>query len=455
MWPEPSPRATFAERRAALDRLLPGPKVLLSGLPRPRNFRNNPYPFRAESHFLYLIGESLVGAALLVDGDRTALYVEEPPPGDALWHGPRPSSRELGEELGLPVHRLSDLAAGEGVATLPPQDEESAVLLSELLDRDVTPASGDEVEGRDAALADAMIALRLRHDAAAVTQLRYAARVAELAHAAGRAAVRPGRREAEIRAEMEREIVAAGCGLPYTPIVTIRGEVLHAVGHSGKLRPGDLLLADVGAETPEGFASDVTRTWPVAGRFTSVQRDVYEVVLAASDAALAAVRPGARFLEVHREAGRALLRGLIDLGLFRGDVEDLLQRGAAALFFPHGVGHLLGLDVHDLEDLGDRAGYAPGRPRLGGPGDRHLRLDRDLEPGMCVTIEPGFYRIPAVLEDPEALGDLEGALDRRCLRSLESVRGIRIEDDVLVTNDGSEVLTRAIPRAVADVERAG
>jgi Xaa-Pro aminopeptidase len=156
------------------------------------------------------------------------------------------------------------------------------------------------------------------------------------------------------------------------------------------------------------------------------------------------VRPGADFREVHRIAARALLEGLVSVGVFRGNVDDLYERGAAGLFFPHGVGHLLGLDVHDMEDLGDRAGYAAGRSRASSRGERYLRLDRDLAANMVVTIEPGFYRIRELLEDPEELGDLADALNLDALARFEDVRGIRIEDDVLVTETGSEVLTSAL-----------
>jgi Xaa-Pro aminopeptidase len=236
--------------------------------------------------------------------------------------------------------------------------------------------------------------------------------------------------------------------------VTVHGEVLHDESHDRELLAGDLLLADVGSETPEGWAADVTRTWPVTGRFTEPQRAIYDVVLRAQSAAIAAVRPGVRYLDVHRVAGRTLLAGLIELGILRGDLDDLYARGAHALFFPHGIGHLLGLDVHDMEDLGDRAGYQAERKRSENFGDRYLRLDRDLEPGMLVTIEPGFYRIPYLLERPEEVLDVEDALDRKELERYAGVRGIRIEDDVLVTADGCEVLTAAIPKQADAVERA-
>ena len=158
-------------------------------------------------------------------------------------------------------------------------------------------------------------------------------------------------------------------------------------------------------------------------------------------------------MEVHRAAGRRLLAGLLELGILRGGLDELYARGAAALFFPHGVGHLLGLDVHDMEDLGDRAGYAPGRSRSSAPGDRYLRLDRELLPGMLVTIEPGFYQIPRLLSDPAELGDLRDAIVWNVLEQFADVRGIRIEDDVLITDSGYEVLTESIPKQPDAVEQ--
>ena len=453
MWPEPSPRSAFTRRRQRLDALLPGPKLLPAGLPRPRNFAHNPYPFRAESHFLYLVGRGIEGALLLVDGDRTTLYMEPPHPDDALWFGPKPGLDELARDLDVRVKPLADFVAPDDVALLPPQDAETAFMIADLVGRDVEASGGDSVTGRDAALADAMIELRLRHDDAAVAQLRQAAAVTAEAHREGRDASVPGRREAVVRAAMERAIVERGMTTAYGSIVTVHGEILHATDYHRDLRDGDLLLADVGAETPEGFAGDVTRVWPVSGRFSPTQRVVYDAVLAAQQAAVAMVRPGVRYRDVHHAAGLALTRALVDIGLFTGDPDDLYRRGAASLFFPHGIGHLLGLDVHDMEDLGDRAGYSRGRQRAASRGDRYLRLDRDLEPGMCVTIEPGFYRIPGLLADPEALGDLKGALRTTTLEQLSDVRGIRIEDDVLVTAEGAEVLTGSIPKRAEDVER--
>jgi Xaa-Pro aminopeptidase len=454
MLPPVSVPSAFAARRNRLSARFGGPVLLVSGLSRPRNFAGNRYPFRAESHFLYFLGRAIEGAALLLAPGRATLFAPPPDPEAELWAGRQPGLDELARELAIEVRPIDELKVPEFLATLPAQDAESATWQSELVGRDVIHGSGFELEGLDRDLGEAVIEIRLEHDAAAVAQLRFAARVAERAHRAGMRATRPGMHEFGVRAPMEAAIVGSGCVCSYNSIVTVHGEVLHNERHDGLLADEDLLLADVGAETPEGWASDVTRVWPARGEFSSTQRAVYEVVLASQLAAIAAVKPGVRYLDVHRAAGLEMLRGLIELGIFRGDLEDLYARGAGALFFPHGIGHLLGLDVHDMEDLGDRAGYAPGRVRSTSAGDRYLRLDRDLRAGMCVTIEPGFYQIPALLSNASEMAGIESALDRQCLAQFADVRGIRIEDDVLVTSNGSEVLTSAIPKTIVEVEAA-
>jgi Xaa-Pro aminopeptidase len=454
MWPEPSTTEAFVARRQRLLSRFTRPVVFAAGHERPRNFPHNLYPFRAESHFLYFVGRALAGAVLQFADGRATLYAPAPDPEEALWTGPRPSLSELGEQLGLDVRPVDELSAGPEMATLPPQDLDTAAWLAEVLGRDLEAGGGDSVSGVDRELAELMVELRLVHDQSAIRQLEQAAQITVRAHRAGMAATRPGLREAAVRAQMEAEIIAAGMTTSYNSIVSVHGEVLHNQRHENEISAGDLLLADVGAETPEGWAGDVTRTWPVSGKFSSTQRAIYEVVLASQAAAIAAVGPSVRYLDVHRAAGRQMVEGLVLLGLLRGDPAELYERGAAGLFFPHGVGHLLGLDVHDMEDLGDLAGYAPNRQRPSSRGDRYLRLDRDLSPGMAVTIEPGFYRITQLLDDPREVGDLEDALVRTELARYTDVRGIRIEDDVLVTADGARVLTAALAKTVADVEAA-
>ncbi len=419
-----------------------------------RNYPAATYPFRAASHFLYLVGLPIADAMALLDGDRCTLFLSAPAPDEALWHGPMPGLRQIAEWTGcevMPLERLGDAIGGRVVATLPAPDAASRSLQTALLGREVQPGRLDDLDAR---LADAIIALRLVHDEKAQDGLRRAAEATTAAHHAGMAATRPGILEAELRAHMEAELLKRNMTTAYGSIVTVHGEVLHNEAHHHVLQDGDLVLADVGAETADGWAGDVTRTWPVNGKLSPTQREMYQVVLAAQREAIQAVRPGVRYLDVHLTAARELTRGLVDLGVLRGDVEELVADGVHALLFPHGVGHLLGLDVHDMEDLGDRAGYAPGRERSTQFGLANLRLDRDLVPGMAVTIEPGIYRVPAILGEPRLVQLAGDRLDRARLARFHDVRGIRIEDDVLVTESGAEVLTADIPKDPDDVERS-
>jgi len=447
------PQAALARRREALMAAVPAETVLLPcGQPRPRNYAATTFPFRPHSHFLYFFGWGPPGAmGLLADG-RATLYLPQPDRDDALWSGPQPSFAELAAATGVPVTALDALPAalaGRAVATLPAPDADTRRQQSALLGRPIEVRAFSE---RDALVADAVIALRLRHDEAAVRELERAAEVTAHAHAAGMRATRPGVRESVVRAAMEAELTARGCGTAYGSIVTVHGEILHNETHANVLAAGDLLLCDVGAESPGGWAGDVTRTWPVDGRYTDAQADVYDVVLQAQRAAIAAARPGARYRDLHLLAMETLARGLGQLGLLRGDAHERAHDGTAALFFPHGVGHLLGLDVHDMEDLGDRAGYAPGRRRASEPGLRYLRLDRDLQEGMAVTIEPGIYFVPAILDDPETKRLAGDRVDWSRVEKYRHLRGIRIEDDILVTNSGARVLTAEIPKDRFSIE---
>ncbi len=447
-------RRAHVERRSRLAHALRCPAILFAGVSQPRNYAANAHAFRATSHFLYFAGRPLEGAVLVVHPDgRAAVLRPRPPEDDELWHGPTPSNDALSAALGCEVRYLEDLAdfvRPEACCTLPAIDPITRATQSRLLGRPVEPRV---LEGADAALADAVISLRLSHDEDAVRELRLAARATARAHLAGMRATRPGLREWHVRAAMIGALAQENAGVSYEPIVTVHGEVLHNHHYDHALEPHDLVLADVGAETAGGWAGDVTRTWPVSGRFSGTQRALYEVVLESQRRAIGKVRPGVRYREVHHEASLAIAEGLSTLGILRGaSPEVLVEEGAHALFFPHGVGHLLGLDVHDMEDLGDRAGYAPGRTRSAQFGLSYLRLDRDLTPGMAVTIEPGYYRVPAILER-EALRPLvERFVDRDVLGRFADVRGIRIEDDVLVTSEGAEVLTAEIPKSVDEVE---
>ena len=310
--------------------------------PCPRNFSANLLPFRASSHFLYFAGYALANAAILLDAGRLTLFMDEEPPAAALWHGPACSRQDWAETIGADAQfPLTALAArSRGGATIPVQDPTTRAHQTQILGRTLPPPNA--LQNQDLQLAQAIVALRLQHDPAAIAQLRTAAEITVSAHLAGMAATATAPTEAAVRAAMESVFLAQDLTTAYASIVTVQGEVLHNTHYHHVLQPGDLLLADVGAELQGGWAADVTRTWPVSGVFSGPQRDLYDVVLAAHDAAIAAIAPGVEFREIHLLAATVLATGLVELGILQGQPENLVARDAHALFFPHGVGHLPG-----------------------------------------------------------------------------------------------------------------
>jgi Xaa-Pro aminopeptidase len=444
---------TLKHRRQQLAQLIDRPIVLWSGSHSSRNFPANTFPFRASSHFLYFAGLPLENAAIRLEAGKLTLFVDEASPANALWYGASPTRADLAATIAADAaYPLSELTMHlEGAATIAVQDPLTRQEQSHWLNRAIAPAKSPQ--GEDLDLTQAIIQLRLTHDASGLAEIRKAAAVTVKAHQAGMSATSNAKLEAEIRGAMEQVIIAHDMTCAYSSIVTVHGEVLHNDRYHHPVRSGDLLLADVGAETSTGWASDVTRTWPVSGKFSPTQRDLYEVVLAAHDVCIAKVCPGVEYRDIHLLACQTLAQGLVDLGILKGQPADLVEMDAHALFFPHGVGHLLGLDVHDMEDLGDLAGYKTGRTRSQRFGLGYLRLDRPLKAGMVVTIEPGFYQVPAILQDPNHRETYQQVVNWDRLADFNDVRGIRIEDDILVTEAGSEVLTADLPTQVKAIEQ--
>jgi Xaa-Pro aminopeptidase/Xaa-Pro dipeptidase len=379
--------------------------------------------------------------------------MDEASPASALWHGEMAKREEIAQTIGadaaFPLSELPSRATG--AATVAVQNATTCLQQAQILNRPVPPA--DACTGIDQELVKAIASLRLYHDAGALSMLRQAAAVSVEAHKEGMKATPTAKVEAAVRGAMEGLIIAHNMTCAYSSIVTVHGEVLHNEQYHHPLQPGDILLADVGAETVAGWAADITRTWPVTGKFSSTQRDLYDVVLAAHDTCIDKIRPGIEYRDIHLLAASVIAQGLVDLGILRGQVSDLVEMDAHALFFPHGVGHLLGMDVHDMEDFGDLAGYEEGRVRSDRFGLSYLRLNRPLKAGMLVTIEPGFYQVPAILNDPCLRSKYQEVVDWERLTQFADVRGIRIEDDVLVTEEGSDVLTAALPTDADTVEQ--
>ncbi|MCS6960601.1 MAG: aminopeptidase P family protein [Pseudanabaenaceae cyanobacterium SKYGB_i_bin29] len=431
--------AVLGERRRKLVELVGDSPVLLwSGVRQPRNFPANTYPFRASSHFLYFAGLNLENAVLALEPGRTTLFWDEPPPSYALWHGDTPKGEELAAQIGAdayyPKAKLSEYAHSVTVPVLSVLAEQREIL--------GTPPQ------LDSRLALAIVACRLTQDEIALQEIRRSAQVTIAAHLAGMDATPRSQTCAQVRGAIEGVIIAHNCSPAYNSIVTTQGQVLHSETYTHPLQSGDLLLVDVGAEVPRGWATDVTRTYPVSGKFSPTQKAIYEIVLQAQLAAIAMVRPGVEYQDVHLTACLVLTEGLVELGILRGKPSELVAKHIHSAFFPHGVGHLLGLDVHDMEDLGDIAGYAPGRERSTAPGWKYLRLHRPLQAGMVVTIEPGFYQVPHILQDPL----YHPFINWERLAEFRDVKGIRIEDDVLVTPNGYEVLTQELPKTIGDLE---
>ena len=440
-------------RRERLSQLVDFPVILWSGRSSARNFPANTYPFRASSHFLYFAGSPLENAAIRLEQGKLTLFMDDASSASALWHGELPSRNAIADQIGAdaahPLNQLQTMV--RDCATVLVQDPATRLEQAQMLNREITIAP--HAEGIDLVLVNAIATLRMSHDAAAIAELRQAATVSIQAHQAGMAATRTAKTEAEVRAAIERVIMANNMTTAYTSIVTVHGEVLHNNHYHHALQSGDLLLVDAGAETAAGWAADITRTWAVSGKFSPTQRAIYEVVLLAHDLCIATMKPGIEYEAIHLTAARVIAEGLVDLGILRGNPTDLVEIDAHALFFPHGIGHLLGLDVHDMEDFGDLAGYAEGRARSDRFGLGYLRLNRPLQAGMLVTIEPGFYQVPAILNDRDRREKYRDVVNWDRLAEFSDVRGIRIEDDVLITAAGTDVLTAALPTSIEAIEQ--
>lgn len=454
-------KATRIDRRMKLRALVDGGALLLLGQEdTPKNYLANPYPFRQDSHFLYYVGTDLPGfAALLMPDGEEWLFGAPEDPDDLIWHGPHPVLEDHAAEAGI-AHTQSYATLGDRLAQLrdkgvrvhylPPYRADRAQRLSELLG---VPLA-DVTAGVSGAFVEAVVSQRSIKTDAEVAEIEEALGISEQMYEAATALIAPGRKEHEIAGAMQGVALSHDRGQSFNPIVSIRGEVLHNVSYRNTLRDGDLLLVDSGTESPHHYASDITRTFPVSGSFTPKQRAVYEVVLASQLAAIEAASPKRTNKELHLIAARTIASGLKDIGLMKGDVDDAVAAGAHALYYVHGLGHMMGLDVHDMEDLGDAVGYPKGQARSSQFGMMFLRLAKPLAAGFVITVEPGVYFIPALMDRWRDQGLHKDFLVYDAMDEYRDFGGVRIEDDLLITETGSRVLGPPIPKAVDEVEAA-
>jgi Xaa-Pro aminopeptidase len=332
----------------------------------------------------------------------------------------------------------------------PPYRAENATKLEELLDIPTNKLK----ENVSVELIKAIVEQRSVKSAAEVQEVEKALDISHEMYTLVMQMTKPGIYEREIVGKIEGAVGSYGAYISFPIILSIHGETLHNHHHGNQLKEHNLLVTDSGAESPQHYASDITRTFPVGGRFTPEQKDIYQVVLNSQLAAIDAVKPGKLHKEVHLLTAAVIAQGLKDIGLMKGDIAAAVKEGAHALFFPHGLGHMLGLDVHDMEDLGENyVGYDETVERSKQFGLAYLRMAKALKPGYVITSEPGIYFIPALIDQWKAEKKFEQFIDYTKVEKFKGFGGIRIEDDVLVTDNGHRVLGKPIPKTVEEIEK--
>ena len=427
----------------------------------PINAPDNCHFFRQDSSFLYFWGIDLpnLAAAIDVEADTETLFGDDPSLDDIIWSGSQPSlperCRGIGVDRSASPNQLfavvaKAIKARRPVHFLPPYRMDQTMQLADLCSMDPAAVAGST----STTLIRSVVRQRSGKSEAELAQIEAALVINAAMQTTAMRMAAPGRYEREVVGAIEGLAYAqSGRKPPFRTIFSIHGQTLHNHCHDNLMQAGRLAICDCGAESPMGYASDTTRTIPVGGRFTSRQKEIYEIVLGMQADALAAMKPGIPFKEVHQIAARRLSSDLKDLGLMRGNVDRAVQTGAYALFFPHGLGHMLGLDVHDMECLGeDHVGYTEDIRRDSRFGINRLRLAKPLAPGFVVTVEPGIYFIPQLIQQWRAENRFSDLIDYGKLESYLDFGGVRIEDDVHVTSTGATVLGPPIPKTVAAVE---
>lgn len=452
---------TYSTRRKRLKEKMNNGIVLIMGnVDVPMNYRSNIYRFRQDSNFLYFFGLDYQGltGVMDVDSGEDIIFGDDVSLDDIIWMGPQPAiaerAREVGVEKTMSMTKLADVikkARDEGrpIHFLPPYRAENKLSLEKLLDI----RAGDLQDRASVELIKAIVSLRSIKEPQEIREIERAMETAYRMHTTAMKMAKPGVYEHEIAGVVEGIAISAGGMLSFPLILSVRGETLHNHSHQNKMKEGQLMLMDGGAETSMHYATDHTRTIPVSGRFTERQKAVYQIVLDAQIQAIQAIKPGVPFRDVHLLAASVITDGLKGLGLMKGDTQQAVEQGAHALFMPHGLGHMMGLDVHDMEDLGeDYVGYDEEIKRAGHFGTAFLRLGRRLQKGFVLTVEPGIYFIPALVDQWEQEGKFKEFIRYGQVREYLGFGGIRIEDDVLVTDDGYSVMGRPIPKSIDDIE---
>lgn len=452
----------YIARRAELCRRIGKGVILLPGnFNTPNNYPNNAYYFRQDSTFRYFFGLNVPAVVGIIDAEtgEATLFGDDFTVEDIIWTGPQPTLHDMGSEVGVEhTRQMKDLAGvlrlaieyNRTVHYLPPYRGETKIMLSELLGIDLKMLHAR----KSIDLMFAVAEMREKKGAEEIEEIERAFQIGYKMHMLAMKMCRPGVIEREIAGAIEGISKSYGQGVSFPSIVTQHGETLHNLNCDNALTEGRLLLCDAGGESVDGYCSDHTRTYPVSGRFTDRQRDLYNIVLRAHDLMKSVIKPHTMYTDIHRASYLSLAEGLHDMGLIRTSAETAVEAGAMYLFMPHGLGHGMGLDVHDLENLGERSfDFAAIRERAEQSATCIYRAAWRVEPGTVMSDEPGIYFIPALIDKSRAEGLYRGIVNYDALDAYRDFGGIRIEDDVLVTDDGCRFIgDKTIPVTVEELE---
>jgi len=449
------------KRKRLQEQIKTGLILFVGNEESPMNYPSNTYNFRQDSSFLYFFGLDfpLLAAVIDVEDNKAIVFGNDVGIEDIIWMGYQPSIKERAMQAGvketMPLNRLGETVKsaqqkGKKVHYLPPYRPETKLKIAHLLG-----LQPDAVKsGASEELIKAVVAQRSVKMKEEVEEMEKAHSVTNEMHRVAMKMAKSGVYEREIVGKIEGIALSHGFSLAFPIILTINGQIFHNQYRGNRLKKGRLLVNDSGAESALHYASDITRTIPVSGSFSQKQKEIYEVVLGAQETAIQSISPGIKYKDIHFKAARYIASGLKELGLMKGDLDEAVEQGAHALFFPHGLGHMLGLDVHDMENLGeDYVGYDDKTKRSEQFGLAYLRMARELQPGFVMTVEPGIYFIPALIDKWKGEKKLTQFINYDQVEKYRDFSGIRIEDNVLVTEKGHRVLGKPIPKRVKDVER--
>lgn len=427
----------------------------------PCNYSANTYPFRQDSNFLYYFGVDTPGLAAVIDIDenKEIIFGDELTVDDIVWMGQLTTVKENASSAGIenvfPFSELSNFIEGiikqeRKIHFVRQYRSDLKNLLSSLLGI----SYGKVNDYASSQLHKAIVMQRSVKEDIELAEIDYAVDTAYLFHTEAMRKTKPGKYEREISGLIEGIAKQRGFGLSFQPIFSIRGETLHNNFYGNVMKEGDLVVADCGAENSSHYASDITRSYPVSGKFSQKQKEIYEIVLEAQKSSIDAIKPGVKYKEIHLLAAKIIASGLKNLGLMKNDVDAAVANGAHALFFPHGLGHMMGLDVHDMENLGEEfVGYDKNTQRSEQFGLGYLRLAKELLPGYVLTVEPGIYFIEPLIDKWIAEKKYEEFINYEKVKSYIGFGGIRIEDNVVVTNEGKRILgTKLIPKETFEIE---